>query len=83
MATGAGFNENKVGEIDIIVAEIVSNLVKHGGGGKLLVKLVCQDNIEGIELISIDDGEGMADITKMLADGMSTKKYFGARVRCD
>lgn len=73
----AGFSEKKVGEIDIIVAEIVSNLVKHGGGGKLLVKLVRQEEIDGIELISIDNGEGMVDINKMLVDGISTTNTLG------
>jgi anti-sigma regulatory factor (Ser/Thr protein kinase) len=77
IAIKAGFNENKVGEIDIVVAEIVSNLVKHGNGGKLLVKLVQQDGIEGIELISIDNGQGMADVGKMMVDGMSTTNTLG------
>lgn len=77
IATKAGFGENKVGEIDIVVAEIVSNLVKHGKGGKLLVKLVQQDGIDGIELISIDNGDGMADVSKMVVDGMSTTNTLG------
>lgn len=77
LATDAGFTENKVGEIDIVVAEIVSNLVKHGGGGKLLVKLIQQDEIDGIELISIDNGEGMVDFNKMMVDGISTTNTLG------
>jgi anti-sigma regulatory factor (Ser/Thr protein kinase) len=77
IVTKAGFSENKVGEIDIVVAELVSNLVKHGSGGKLLVKLVQQDGIDGIELISIDNGEGMADVSKMVVDGMSTTNTLG------
>ena len=40
IALSAGFIEHKIGEIDIIVAEMVSNLVKHAGGGQLLVKLI-------------------------------------------
>lgn len=77
LAADAGFTENKVGEIDIVVAEIVSNLVKHGGGGKLLVKLVNQDEIDGIEFISIDNGEGMTDFNKMMVDGISTTNTLG------
>lgn len=77
IASGAGFTENKVGEIDIIVAEIVTNLVKHAGGGKLLAKLVKEDDIDGIELISVDDGPGMADLSRMLVDGMSTTNSLG------
>lgn len=77
IALSAGFTGNKVGEIDIIVAEIVTNLVKHAAGGKLLVKLVTQEGIPGIELVSIDNGPGMADLNRMLVDGMSTKNSLG------
>jgi anti-sigma regulatory factor (Ser/Thr protein kinase) len=77
IASSAGFSENKVGEIDIIVAEIVTNLVKHAGGGKLLAKLIKEDDVDGIELISIDSGEGMADVNRMMVDGISTKNSLG------
>ena len=70
----AGFSDRKAGEIDIIVAELVSNLVKHGNGGRLLVKLVNEQKIDGIELISIDNGEGINDVNKMLADGIAIFK---------
>jgi anti-sigma regulatory factor (Ser/Thr protein kinase) len=77
IASSAGFSENKVGEIDIVVAEIVTNLVKHAAGGRLLVKLISHEGIPGIELLSIDNGPGMADLNRMLVDGMSTKNSLG------
>ncbi len=77
LAVGAGLNDKKVGEIDIVVSEIVSNLVKHGGGGQLLVKVVNEENKKGIELLSIDNGVGMTDVTRMVADGVSTKNSLG------
>ena len=77
LALSAGFIEHKIGEIDIIVAEMVSNLVKHAGGGQLLVKLVEESDLQGIEIISLDNGRGMADVTRMVADGISTKNTLG------
>lgn len=77
LAVSAGFNENKVGEIDIIIAEMVTNLVKHAGGGDILVKLIEEEGNQGIEIISIDGGPGMADVTRMVADGVSTKNTLG------
>lgn len=77
LAVSAGFGETKVGEIDIIVAEMVTNLVKHAGGGDLLVKLVEDNGNQGIEIISIDNGPGIADISRMAADGVSTKNTLG------
>jgi len=77
LAVSAGFSSVKVGEVDIIVAEMVSNLVKHAGGGQLLVKLVEENGLQGIEIISIDNGAGMTDVTRMVADGVSTKNTLG------
>jgi anti-sigma regulatory factor (Ser/Thr protein kinase) len=77
LAVKAGFSDNKVGEVDIIVAEMVSNLVKHAGGGRLLVKLVEEQHIEGIEFISIDDGEGISELNRMMTDGASTTNTLG------
>jgi anti-sigma regulatory factor (Ser/Thr protein kinase) len=77
LAMSAHFTEGKVGEIDIIVAEMVSNLVKHAGGGQLFVKLVEQEGIQGIEIISVDNGPGMTDSTRMVTDGVSTKNTLG------
>jgi anti-sigma regulatory factor (Ser/Thr protein kinase) len=77
IAVKAGFSDNKVGEVDIIVAEMVSNLVKHAGGGRLLVKLIEEQHIDGIEFITIDDGDGIADVNKMMTDGASTTNTLG------
>ncbi|HVG16920.1 MAG TPA: ATP-binding protein, partial [Chitinophagaceae bacterium] len=77
LAVGASFTEARVGELDIIVAEMVSNLVKHAGGGQVWVKLIEEDGMQGIELLSIDNGPGMTDITRMVADGVSTKNTLG------
>ena len=77
LASSAGFTEHKLGEIDIIVAELVSNLAKHASGGQLLVKLIEEDGSQGIEIICLDSGRGMADVTRMVADGVSTKNTLG------
>ncbi len=77
IASAAGFSAKRKGELDIIVAEMVSNLVKHAGGGQLLVKLVEQEGIQGMEIICLDDGVGMTDVTRMVADGVSTKNTLG------
>lgn len=77
IAASAGFTGRKLGEIDIIVAEMVSNLVKHAGGGQLLVKLVEEGGLQGIEILSVDNGPGMTDVTRMVGDGISTKNTLG------
>jgi len=77
MAVAGGLSEKRIAELDIIVAEIVTNLVKHAGGGQVLAKLIEENGKQGIELISIDNGPGMTDVTRMVADGVSTKNTLG------
>lgn len=72
-----GFSEKKTGEIDIVVAEITSNLLKHGGGGELLVKTGEENNNKFLEIISIDNGPGMHDVERMMEDGVSTVNTMG------
>jgi anti-sigma regulatory factor (Ser/Thr protein kinase) len=74
----AKFNESKVGEIDIIVSEITSNLIKHAGKGELLFRIL--ENGESdlqFEIISIDGGPGMTDTARMMKDGVSTTNTLG------
>ena len=77
LAISSNFDAKKVGEIDIIIAEMVTNLVKHAGGGQILVKLLMENGLQGMEIISIDNGPGMTDVSRMVADGVSTKNTLG------
>ncbi len=77
LATLANFGTHKIGQIDIVVSEMVSNLVKHADEGVILVKLIEEDNKQGIEIISIDEGPGMTDVARMISDGTSTKNTLG------
>jgi anti-sigma regulatory factor (Ser/Thr protein kinase) len=73
LAEENGFPENRRGKIDIIVSELTSNLIKHTTqGGEILVKLTGRDKTTGIEIISVDNGPGMAEPQRMMEDGFST-----------
>lgn len=75
IAESYAFSEADVGKINIIVSELTSNLLKHATqGGELLVKPIDRN---GIEIISIDRGPGMADTQRMLRDGTSTSGTAG------
>jgi anti-sigma regulatory factor (Ser/Thr protein kinase) len=77
LAADHNFSAKLVAEIDIIVAEIMSNLMKHANGGELLVKMLDETDGPTLELISIDNGPGMADPLKMITDGVSTTNTLG------
>ncbi|WP_089154608.1 SpoIIE family protein phosphatase, partial [Micromonospora sp. NBS 11-29] len=67
----------RVADLAIVTAEIVSNLVKHAREGSLLLRPVRRDGRAGVELIAIDSGPGMADLTLSSADGHSTAGTLG------
>ena len=72
-----GFTDERAGQLDIIVAELCSNLIKHAGQGHLLVKPIQGPGNNGVEVICIDNGPGIADIKRMMLDGTSTKHTLG------
>ncbi|UYQ92645.1 ATP-binding protein [Chitinophaga horti] len=77
IAAAAGFTAKKLAEIDIIVAELVSNLGKHAVSGELFVKVREEENINGLEITTIDMGPGMSDVNRLMTDGVSTKGTLG------
>lgn len=77
IANTVGFSANTLAKIEIIVAEITSNLVKHTrAGGEIFVKAITGD-IPGIELISVDAGPGMECALRMMEDGVSSTNTLG------
>jgi anti-sigma regulatory factor (Ser/Thr protein kinase) len=77
MAESAGFTGHRLGEVEIIIAEITSNLIKHAHKGGILLVRKMEGEQAGIEIISIDNGPGMRMPAKMMEDGRSTKKTLG------
>jgi len=72
------FTASQLGEIDIIVSELCSNLVKHASGGELLVRITPNTpDIDLFEILCIDRGKGFDDASKMMRDGFSTTQTLG------
>ncbi|MFI5835207.1 SpoIIE family protein phosphatase [Micromonospora sp. NPDC051300] len=67
----------RVADLAIVTAEITSNLVKHAREGALLLRPARRDGRAGVELVAIDSGPGMADLTLSSADGHSTSGTLG------
>jgi anti-sigma regulatory factor (Ser/Thr protein kinase) len=79
LAADIGFNEVKQGEIAIIISELGTNVIKHGGGkGKIVV---CQfeddENRKAIEIWCCDSGNGFQDVNKSMKDGISKSNTLG------
>lgn len=77
LALAGGIETKRLAELDIIVAEIVSNLAKHADGGEMFVKLVEEKGVQGLEIIAVDNGPGISDLKGMMVDGASSKNTLG------
>ncbi|MCX6277116.1 MAG: SpoIIE family protein phosphatase [Bacteroidetes bacterium] len=79
LASQMGFDEVKSGEVAIMVTELVTNVIKHGGGkGKLVICQYCNDqNHQAIEVWCCDSGKGIDDLKKAFKDGNTAKNSLG------
>jgi anti-sigma regulatory factor (Ser/Thr protein kinase) len=77
LAVQAGLEQKRIDQIDILVSELGTNLVKHTPGGELLAGIADDRHGKMLELISIDSGPGIADPERMMQDGVSTTGTLG------
>ncbi len=64
--------ENDVGKICIVATELATNVVRHGGGGEMLMQVLNDGMTPQVEMLAIDRGRGMEDVERCLRDGYST-----------
>lgn len=74
-----GFNEVRIGEAALLVTELATNLVKHtaGAGGDLIFCPLEKGGNTGLDILSLDQGPGIANIGESLRDGHSMAGSLG------
>ncbi|RME80504.1 MAG: serine/threonine protein kinase [Caldilineae bacterium] len=72
-----GFDESLTGKATLIATELGTNLVKHGGGGEVILNVLHRDEAAGLELLSLDKGPGIEDPGRALRNGFSTAGSLG------
>lgn len=60
------------GKVAIAASELGNNLIRHAGGGDLLVQCIGDETHSVVELLAIDRGPGMTDVARCMTDGYST-----------
>lgn len=77
-AIQTGFQHQLLGEVDLIIAELLSNAIKYAGAKcTFLIKQIRMHDTPGLEIIYLDKGPGMNDPTQMLKAGISTANTLG------
>ena len=77
MAERLRFPAARIGQLALAVTEAASNLHKHAEQGSLLLCVNRDGPQPGIDLVTIDTGPGVRDVTAALRDGHSTAGTLG------
>src|SRR5690606_10278518 len=72
LAAALDFDPVASGQLALAVTEAATNVVKHAGSGMLLLRVLEAGGRNGIEVLALDRGPGIADPTASLRDGYST-----------
>ncbi len=67
-----GMDETACGRIALIVTELATNLIKHAGGGVILVGADEHSGEPVLDILSLDRGAGMPSVEQCMQDGYST-----------
>ncbi len=80
----AGLGPHRTAVAALVATELATNLLKHAGGGRIVINLVGRAPAGGVprppsvQLLSLDHGPGIADVTVALRDGHTTAASLGA-----
>lgn len=67
-----GLTVTDVGNVALVVTEVATNILKHAQRGEIIVQGITQNQTNGIELLALDSGPGMENVSTCLRDGYST-----------
>src|SRR5262245_33675658 len=77
LAVALGFDEVQRGRVAITATELATNVVRHGGGGEMLLGTYEDSTGSGVEMIALDKGRGIANLAESSRDGVSTAGSSG------
>lgn len=77
LAAHLGFSADRIAEVGIVVTELATNLVRHAGGGELVLRVVEGDGERLLRVLAIDAGPGSRNIHALISDGASTRGTLG------
>ncbi|MDT0611927.1 ATP-binding protein/SpoIIE family protein phosphatase [Streptomyces lancefieldiae] len=81
----AGLDEQRTATAALVATELATNLLKHAGGGQVLIDVVPPPVLAAgreetllVQVVTVDHGPGIADVSAALRDGFTTTGSLGA-----
>lgn len=72
-----GLGEHRTAQLVLAVAELATNASKHATDGSVVLRVLRNRDVAGVEVVVVDSGPGMADVAAALRDGVSTTGTLG------
>lgn len=73
-----GLSEKRQADAALVVTEAATNILKYAGSGKVLLRSCAAADAAGLEILALDKGPGIADLSMAKSDGYSTGGSLGA-----
>ncbi|MBD3581876.1 ATP-binding protein [Flavobacterium selenitireducens] len=72
-----GISLQQAAKVDLVIAELATNIIKHAGFGKLLYRISKKASEIVFEMYSLDNGPGSDNMQKKVQDGVSSSNTLG------
>jgi anti-sigma regulatory factor (Ser/Thr protein kinase) len=72
-----GFDETDQGTVSVVAAEAAKNIAIHAREGEVFVRTLREGEAVGLELLAVDRGPGIEDVTRAMRDGFSSAGTAG------
>jgi anti-sigma regulatory factor (Ser/Thr protein kinase) len=72
LAGAVCLDEERAGRLALVVTESGTNLLRHAGGGKILLQAIDGHGGAAVEMLALDRGPGMINVARCMEDGYST-----------
>ena len=69
LAEASGASEEVTARVALVATELATNLVRHGGGGTLIVQRAAAE--AGLEMVALDRGPGISHLDEAVRDGFA------------
>ena len=76
-AVRLGLGDERAAEVGLVVSELATNQCRHAGSGSVLVRVRRTGHDAVLDVLAVDAGPGMRDLSSAMRDGMSTRGTLG------
>jgi len=77
LAVALGFSSGDATLLATAISELARNIVTYAKSGTIILSAVNGTAREGIQVVALDQGPGIADVQQALRDGFSTSGSLG------